>query len=64
MIQVMEHLPYEDRERAWAVQPGEEKAPGRLNSSLSISKGKATVKKGTDSLTGSVVKRQWEMVSS
>ena len=35
----MEHLPYKDRLRAGAVQPGEEKALGRPGSGLSISKG-------------------------
>jgi len=35
MIQGMECLPYEEAERAGIVQPGEEKALGRLDSSLS-----------------------------
>ena len=35
----MEHFPYEDRLRAEAVQPGEEKALGRSESSLSVSEG-------------------------
>ena len=39
MIQGMEHLSYEDRLRARAVQPGEEKALGRSGSSLSVCKG-------------------------
>jgi len=34
MIQGMEQLPYRDRLRAGAVQPGEEKALGRPESSL------------------------------
>lgn len=41
--------PYEDRLRAGAVQPGEEKAAGRAESGLSVSKG-AVRRKGTDSL--------------
>jgi len=39
-------------ERAEAVQPGGEKAAGRPESGLSVSKG--AVRKGTDSLAGSV----------
>jgi len=35
-IQGMEHLPYKDRLRAGAVQPGEEKALGRPDRSFSI----------------------------
>jgi len=53
-IQGMEHL---------FVQPGEDKAPGRPESGLSVSKG-AVRKKGTDSLVGSVVTGQGEMVSN
>jgi len=34
----MEHLSYEDRLRAGAVQPGEEKATRRPESGLSVSK--------------------------
>jgi len=40
MVETIEHLPYEDSLRADAVQPGEEKAPGRPNSGLSVSGGK------------------------
>jgi len=47
-------------ERAGAVQPGEENAPGRPESSLS----EAIRKKGTDFLADSVVKGQGEMVSN
>ena len=39
MIQGLEHLSYEDRLRAGAVQPGEEKAPGRPDNNLSVSEG-------------------------
>ena len=39
MIQGMEHLSYEDRLRAGAVQPGEEKVPRRPESGLPASKG-------------------------
>ena len=62
MIQGMEQLPYRDRLRAGAVQPGEEKALGRPESSLSVSK-RAVRKKETGSLQGSVVTGQEEMVS-
>ena len=48
-IQGMEHLSSEDRLKNGAVQPGEEKAPGIPESSLSVSKG-AVRNKGTDSL--------------
>ena len=48
----MEHLPWEDRLRAGAVQPREEKAPGRPESSLSVSKGDC--KKEGDRLFGRV----------
>lgn len=38
MIQGMEHLPYEGRLRELgAIQPGEEEAPGRPQSDLSVS---------------------------
>ena len=37
MIPVVEQLSYKDRVRGGAVQPGEEKALGRLESSLSVS---------------------------
>jgi len=50
-------------ERAGAVQPGEEKAPRRSDSGLSICKGEAVRKKGTDTVAGSVVTGQGEMVS-
>ena len=39
MTQGMEHLSYKDRLRAGAVQHGEEKAPGRPESGLSVSTG-------------------------
>lgn len=35
----MEHWPYEERRRAGTLQHREEKAPGRLESSLLVSKG-------------------------
>ena len=35
----MEHLSCEERLRVGAVQPGEEKAPGRLSSSLPVPEG-------------------------
>ena len=50
-------------ERAGAVQPGEEKAPRRPDSGLSVCKGEAVRKKGTDTVAGSVVTGQGEMVS-
>ena len=47
MVQGMEHLSYEDRaERAGAVQPGQEKAPGRPESNFSVSKGGLYKKEG------------------
>ena len=52
---------YEDRLRAGAVQPGEEKAQGRPESSLGVSKG--AVGKEIDSLAGAVVIGQGNMVS-
>ena len=51
-------------ERAGAVQHGEEKAPGRPQSDLPVSKGGAKRKKETDSLARSVVMGQGEMVSN
>lgn len=39
VILVVEHLLYKDAKRKGAVQPGEEKALGRHDNSLSISKG-------------------------
>lgn len=39
VILVVEHLLYKDAKRTRAVQPGEEKALGRHDNSLSISKG-------------------------
>ena len=51
-------------EGAEAVQPGEEEALERPESSLSVSKGGAVRKKGTDSLAGFVVTGQGEMVSN
>ena len=39
VIQEMEHLSYEDRLRAEAVQSGEEKALGRPGNRLSVSGG-------------------------
>lgn len=38
MILGLEHLPYEDRMRDGAAQPGEGKAPGRPGSRISVSK--------------------------
>mgnify|MGYP001864662682 CR=1 FL=1 len=65
MIQEMDHFPYKDRLRAGAVQPGEEKALGRPESGLSLSKRGATGKKAmADTLAGSVVAGQWEIVSN
>jgi len=52
---------YEDRLRAGAVQRGEEKAQGRPESSLGVSKG--AVGKGTDSIAGAVVIGKRNMVS-
>jgi len=49
-------------ERTGAVQPGQEKTPGRPESRLSVAKG--GYKKGTDSLLWSVVKRKGKMVSN
>jgi len=40
MIQGVEYLPYDNSLRAWAVQPGGEKALGRTESSLSVSTGR------------------------
>jgi len=48
MFPGMEHLSYEGRLRAGAVQPGEGKALGRPGVGLSISEG-AVRRKGTDS---------------
>ena len=62
IIQGMKHLSCEDRLRAGAVQPREEKAAGRSESSLSVSKA-AVKRKGTDSLGESAVTGQREMVS-
>jgi len=56
MIRGMERLPCEDWLRAGGVRPGEEEALERAQSSLSLSK-------GMDSLVGSVVIKQGEMVS-
>jgi len=39
MIRGLEHLSYEERLRAGAVQPGEEKVPGRPYSSLLVPEG-------------------------
>ena len=61
MTQRMEHIPCEDRLKAGAVQPGEEKAPGRPRSGLLASKG-AVRRKGTDSSAGCVGIGQREMV--
>ena len=49
----MEHLPCETRLRELGLL--EEKALGRPENGLSVSKGGAVRKKGTDSLAGSVV---------
>ena len=46
MLQGMEWLSYKDRLRAGAVQPGEKKAIGSPESSLSISKGELQERKG------------------
>jgi len=62
MIQGMEQLSSE-AERTGAVQPGEEKAQGRPESGLSVSKGGPIRKKGTDPLSRSVVIGKEEMVS-
>ena len=65
MIQGMEHLSSEDRLKAGAVQFGEEKALGRPESGLSLSKRGATGKKAmAHTLAGSVVAGQWEIVSN
>jgi len=50
-------------ERAGALQPGEEKAPERFESGLSVSSGGSMRKKGTISLAGSAVIGQEEIVS-
>ena len=63
-IQGMEHVSYKDRLRGGAVHPGEEKAPGRPESSLSVSKRRAVRRKGTDTLAGSVVTGQGEIFSN
>ena len=60
IIQGMEHLPCEDRLRAGAVQPGEEKTLEKPDRDLSMSKGK---RKGTDSLAEFFVVRPGKMVS-
>ena len=60
MEQGMEHLPCEDRLRAGAVQPGEEKTLEKPDRDLSMSKGK---RKGTDSLAEFFVVRPGKMVS-
>ena len=46
MTRGMECVPYEDRLRAGAVQPGEEKAPGRPECGLSVPKGAVKERKG------------------
>ena len=51
-------------ERAGAVQPGEDKALGRPESGLSVSKGGALRKNGTDSLTESDVIGPGEIFSN
>lgn len=51
-------------ERAGAVQPREEKAPGRSESSLSVSKARAVRRKRTDCLIGSMMIGQGEMDSN
>ena len=60
MDQGIEHLSCEGRLRELGLQPGEEKAVGRADSSFSVSGG-AVRKKGAD---GSVVVEQGEMVSN
>ena len=60
MIQGMGHLLNEDRlKELGAVQPGEEKAPGRPESGLSVTA--EDYKKGTDSSAGSVMIGQGEI---
>ena len=59
-----QHLPYEDELRAGAVHLGEEKALGRPESSLSVSKGENVGKKGTDFIAESVVTGHGEMDSN
>lgn len=61
MIQGMEHLPYE---RAGAVQPGNEKAVGRPENGLSVSKREAIKKKDADTSAECVVTGQGKMVSN
>jgi len=39
VIRGLEHLPYKDRLRAGALQPGEEKAPGRPYRGLPVPEG-------------------------
>ena len=57
-------LPYKDKLRAGAVQPGEEEALGRAENVLSVCKEGADRKKGKDSSAGSVVTGQGEMDSN
>ena len=54
--------PYENRHRAGAVQHAEEKALGRPECSLSVSRRGAIRKKEADTLAGSVVIGKGEMV--
>jgi len=63
MIQGVIRLPYKDRQRAGAVCHGEEKGPWRPESGLSVSKCRLQEGRGTDSLAGSDVTGQGEMVS-
>jgi len=58
MLQGMGHISYNDRLRAGAVQPREEKAPGRPKSNQGGCK-----QEGDNSVAGSAVTGQREMVS-
>ena len=53
----------EQAERAGAVQPGEERALGDLKAVLQYLKGGAIRKRETDSLSGSIMTGQGEIVS-
>ena len=61
MIQGMEHFSYQNRLRKLRLF-SLEKVLGRHHSRFSVSKGEVIKKKGTDSLAGSVVIKQGEMV--
>jgi len=65
ILQGMEHLSYKNRlVRSGVVQPEEEKALGRPESSLSVCKGGSIRRTVTDSSAGSVVTEQRELVSN